>query len=119
MRHRCTCTTKHDSRERITHIGSFTTTNVYLHLPEADIIRRIEDRADSFYVERPSGHVAEVVVAEREGKKYLKTEPDGEKPDNLLSLPDCPAKKNNGSGIVRTVTAAATHGDSFPPYWGA
>jgi hypothetical protein len=31
-----------------------------------------------------------VNVAKRNGKKYLKTEADGEEPNNLLSLPHCP-----------------------------
>lgn len=30
-----------------------------------------------------------VVVAKRNGKKYLKTEADGDEPNNLLSLPIC------------------------------
>ncbi|MDD5382312.1 MAG: DUF3892 domain-containing protein, partial [Candidatus Margulisbacteria bacterium] len=29
-------------------------------------------------------------VAIRSGRKYLKTEADGEAPNNLLSLPTCP-----------------------------
>jgi len=31
-----------------------------------------------------------VIVATRNGKKYLKTEADGTEPNNLLSLPHCP-----------------------------
>jgi len=31
-----------------------------------------------------------VIVAERNGRKYLKTEADGDEPNNLLSLPRCP-----------------------------
>ncbi len=30
------------------------------------------------------------VETSRYGNKYLKTEADGEQPDNLLSLPECP-----------------------------
>lgn len=118
MRYRTTCTTKREPRERISHIGCHTTTNLYLYLTEDEVIPRIESRTDTFYVERPAGHVVEVVVAEREGKKYLKTEADGERPDNLLSLPDCPPKKN-GSGVVRSVVPAASHGDESLTYWGA
>ncbi len=119
MRHRVTCSTKSKPHECISHLGCHTTTNVYLYLSEAEVIRRIESHADTFYVERPSGHIVEVVVAERGGKKYLKTEADGEKPDNLLALPECPAKKHDGSGAVRTVVAAASHGDCDSTYWGA
>jgi hypothetical protein len=119
MRYRVTCTVKLEAHACISHLGCHTTTNVYLNLSEAEVIRRIESRADTFFVERPSGHIVEVVVAEREGKKYLKTEADGERPDNLLSLPDCPARKQDGSGAVRTVVAAASHGDGDAAYWGA
>ena len=43
-----------------------------------------------FYV-RQGGHVVEVEVAEsRWGNLYLKTEPDSDTPDNLLSLKECP-----------------------------
>jgi hypothetical protein len=31
-----------------------------------------------------------IVAVSRLGHKYLKTEADGEQPDNLLSLPECP-----------------------------
>lgn len=30
-----------------------------------------------------------VIIAKRNGKKYLKTEADGDEPNNLLSLPRC------------------------------
>jgi len=118
MRYRITCTTNHPSFTRITHLGCVTTTNLYQLLSEEDAITRLRN-GDSFYVERPTGHVVEVLIAQREGRDYLKTEADGEKPDNLLSLPDCPAKKPIGTGTVRGVVAAASHSVPFNPYWGA
>src|SRR5258708_36759092 len=93
VRYRVTCTTNHPSRERITHLGCVTNTNLYQLFSEEEAIKR-KKNGDTFYVERPAGHVVEVVIAEREGREYLKTEPDGGKPDNLLSLPDCPARKS-------------------------
>lgn len=30
-----------------------------------------------------------VIIAKRNGKKYLKTEADGDEPNNLLALPRC------------------------------
>jgi hypothetical protein len=118
MRYRITCTTNHPTHERITHLGCVTNTNLYQLFSEEEAIKRIED-GDTFYVERPAGHVVEVVVAKREGRKYLKTEPDGEKPDNLLSLPDCPAKKTDHSGTIRTVVAAGSHAVSLDRSWRA
>jgi hypothetical protein len=117
MRFRVTCTIKLETNEYIAHLGC-NANNAYVLLTEVEVITRIESHSDTFYVERPAGRTVEVVIAKREGRKYLKTESDGEKPDNLLSLPDCPPKKN-GSGVVRTVVAAASHGDECLPYWGA
>jgi hypothetical protein len=115
MRYRTTCTTNHPTHQRITHLGCVTTSNLYQLFTENEAIKRIED-GDAFYVERPAGHVIEVVIAMREGRKYLKTERDGEKPDNLLSLPECPAKKAVHSGTIRTVIAAGSHSASSAPY---
>ncbi len=116
MRYRITCTTNHPTHERITHLGCVTNTNLYQLFSEEEAIKRIED-GDTFYVERPVGHVVEVVIAKRDGRKYLKTEPDGEKPDNLLSLPDCPAKKQDHPGTIRTVVAVGSHSVAFVSRW--
>jgi hypothetical protein len=113
MRYRVTCTTNHPNGERITHLGCVTSTSLYQFFSEEEAIARLES-GDTFYVERPASHIAEVVIARREGRKYLKTEPDGEKPDNLLSLPDCPARKSDKPSTVRTVMAAGSHCFSLP-----
>ena len=110
-RYRVTCTTKHDKHERILGLGCYTHTNVFLTFTEAQVIDRIEIDHDTFYVERPTGHVVDLeVVKKHDGTKYVKTKADGEKPDNLLSLPDCPKKEPSGAGVVSTVVAAASHG---------
>jgi hypothetical protein len=112
MRHRVTCTTKHEKHELITHLGAYNTANVWIYFNETEVIRMINYDGDTFYVERPTGHVVEVIVAERGGRVFLKTEADGEKPNNLLSLPDCPKKQTSITGVVSTVIAAASHGSS-------
>lgn len=44
----------------------------------------------SFYVERPEGdRVAVIVAVSAKGRRYLKTEADGDVPNNLLALPSC------------------------------
>ena len=44
-----------------------------------------------FYVDRPHGDRVKLVVAKSaQGNKYVKTESDGDQPNNLLSLPECP-----------------------------
>jgi len=81
-----TCVNKTDrqsAHERIRNIGG----SLWKH-SEDDAIYYIEKGAYSYYVNR-GGHQVNVIVAERLGHKYLKTENDGEQPDNLLALPEC------------------------------
>jgi len=113
-RYRVTCTTKREKYERILGLGCYTPTNVFLTFTEAQVIDGIENNGDSFYVERPTGHVIDLeVITERDGTKYVKTEADGERPDNLLSLPTCPSKSQTSTsiaGALGSVVAAASHG---------
>ncbi|MDR3738716.1 MAG: DUF3892 domain-containing protein [Terracidiphilus sp.] len=122
--YRVSCKEKHSRYERIASIGCVEVgTGAKSRFTEDEAIRRIKLGTDSFYVERPEGHRVAVIVAEREGREYLKTETDGEKPDNLLSLPDCPAKPSvpPSSGSGRVVVPAGSHGISstIPNYCGA
>jgi hypothetical protein len=75
--------------ERISHIGGINPDRTRWRLTEAAAISGIESGEYSFYVERPTGHRVGVVVATRLGREYLKTTADGERPDNLLALPEC------------------------------
>ena len=57
----------------------------------ADAIAWAEGRIFLYYVINQDGREGKVIVARNEhGHKYLKTEADGEQPDNLLNLPECP-----------------------------
>jgi hypothetical protein len=120
--YRVTCREKHSLYERIISIGCAEVgTGVTMRFTEDEAIKRINQGSDRFYVERPEGHRVWVIVAEREGREYLKTEIDGERPDNLLALPACPAKNHNPFGTRRTIIAAPSHGSNplFPVYWGS
>jgi hypothetical protein len=55
---------------------------------EATVIAEVEAGRE-YFVEVSSARVR-VVVAEREGRKYLRTDPDETSENNLLSLPSCP-----------------------------
>ena len=48
-------------------------------------------RGEQFYVERPTDDPVNVTVAHTgEGRAYLRTEADGDEPNNLLALPELP-----------------------------
>ncbi len=78
-----------DPYHAITHVGGYIGGGWTLTLEDA--IGKIERGEWEFFVERPKGDPVWVVVAEsRFGNKYLKTTADGDEPNNLLSLPECP-----------------------------
>lgn len=87
MRYQVTCTSKHSTYERITHLGCVSDTGFYQRFTEDEAIKRIND-GDTFHVKK-DGRDVKVVIAEREGREYLKTEPDAFRPDNLLALDHC------------------------------
>jgi hypothetical protein len=58
-------------------------------LSEDAAIAAIENERATFYVEWPKGHRLDVVIGQGLGKRFLKTEADGESPDVLLAMSDC------------------------------
>lgn len=110
-RYRVTCTQKREKHEHIISLGCYGPGGDHHRFSEAEAIDRIEHHGDSFYTERPNGHVAEIEVVIIDGTKFLKTKPDGQLPNNLDWLPDCPPKEHKIIvPPVRTVTPAASHG---------
>jgi hypothetical protein len=90
---RVSCINKTDRwspHERIHSIGGVNGDGTRWKMAESRAIQSIKNGTYSFYVERPTGHRVRVVVATHLGREYLKTEADGQQPDNLLSLPECP-----------------------------
>ena len=87
-----TCATKlgdnYDPYERITHLGGHSD-NGNISISSERMIKLIESENYSYYVDVNARKV-KIIVAERLGKKYLKTEADGYEPNNLLALGDCP-----------------------------
>jgi hypothetical protein len=77
--------------ERITHIGGPNNDGTRWRMTQEDAIAHIEAGRWQFYVSRPAGDTVWVVVATSKwGNKYIKTTADGDQPNNLLSLPECP-----------------------------
>jgi hypothetical protein len=84
-------TNRSDAHDRIHSIGGVNGDGTRWKLSQQQAIADVEAGKCSFYVERPAGHRTNVIVAtSRYGNKYLKTTADGEQPDNLLALPECP-----------------------------
>jgi hypothetical protein len=52
-------------------------------------ITLIESGEWEFFVEQGGRRAKVIVAVSWQGNKYLKTEADGEQPNNLLSLPTC------------------------------
>lgn len=87
---RVDCINKNDREspyERISHIGGIRNGQRWKE-PSGAVIMYIELEMRSYYVEE-NGVRTQIVVAERNGNKYLRTEADDDEPNNLLSLPDC------------------------------
>lgn len=82
-------TDRFNPHERIKNIGGFDNGKAW-KLTQEEGIQGIESGKWSFFVSVAGKSVWVVVAKSQYGHKYLKTEADGEQPDNLLSLPECP-----------------------------
>ena len=92
-RHEVRCinkTDRHNPHERISHIGGVNSDNTRWKVTQERGIQGIESREWEFYVTQRGRTVDVVVAVSHYDHKYLKTVADGEQPDNLLSLPECP-----------------------------
>ena len=93
MSNRVTCINKSDresAHERIRSIGGVNPDGTRWKRTQEQAIVDIETNTYRYHV-LVNGSSADVIVAvSRFGNKYIKTTSDGEMPNNLLSLPECP-----------------------------
>ena len=76
--------------ERIINIGGVSAGGTHWKLSQTEAIHHIVNDTYLYYVNQGGNQVNVVIATSQYGYKYLKTTADGEQPDNLLSLPECP-----------------------------
>lgn len=81
---------RYNAHERILNIGGVNPDGARWKRSQQQAVADIEAGTYSYYVSVGGRNVDVIVATSQYGNKYVKTTADGEQPDNLLSLPECP-----------------------------
>jgi hypothetical protein len=81
---------RYNPHERILFIGGVNPDNTRWKMSQEDAIKYINNGTYEFYVMVNYREVDVIVAESAQGNLYIKTEADGDQPNNLLSLPECP-----------------------------
>ncbi len=92
-RHQVQCINKSDRynpHERILYIGGLNASGSRWKMSQPDAVNAITNGTYEFFVYAAGREVDVIVAKSAQGNLYIKTEADGEHPNNLLTLPECP-----------------------------
>ena len=81
----CASRKTRDGSQRITHVGGSG-----WKISHEDAVRDIESGKASYYCDAGGQSYLVIVARDEAGAKFIKTVIDGDVPDSLLKLPECP-----------------------------